>query len=259
MKKIITIITINYNNLEGLKKTIASVVKQTWTDFEHIVIDGGSNDGSVEYLKTLDDRVNWVSEPDKGVYHAMNKGVKKANGEYLLFLNSGDHFYSVKVLEQNNEFISNEDIIYFNLQVIDKKKKFIKDYPETLSFSYFVKDTLPHPATFIKKELFESVGLYDENLKIVSDWKWFIKAVCNYNVSYKKMDAILSTFYLDGISADPKSRNLIVTERQSVLNSEYAAYNQDIDDVIKYRSIISGLRRSRTIKLLIKLGFLNKF
>ena len=162
-------------------------------------------------------------------------------------------------MEQNNEFISNEDIIYFNLQVIDKKNKFIKDYPETLSFSYFVKDTLPHPATFIKKELFESVGLYDENLKIVSDWKWFIKAVCNYNVSYKKMDAILSTFYLDGISADPKSRNLIVTERQSVLNSEYAAYNQDIDDVVKYRSIISGLRRSRTIKLLIKLGFLNKF
>ena len=97
MKPKISIITINYNNFEGLKKTIKSVINQTWKDYEYIVIDGGSNDGSVEYLKSLDNTINfWVSEADNGVYHAMNKGINKANGEYLLFLNSGDHFFLIE-------------------------------------------------------------------------------------------------------------------------------------------------------------------
>ena len=83
----LSIITINYNNLEGLKKTFESVFMQTYQDFEYIVIDGGSTDGSKEYIAENTDKINhWVSEPDKGVYHAMNKGIVKASGEYLLFI-----------------------------------------------------------------------------------------------------------------------------------------------------------------------------
>jgi glycosyltransferase involved in cell wall biosynthesis len=169
LKQKISIITINYNNLEGLKKTVSSVTNQTWKGFQFIIIDGGSNDGSLEYIKTNEDVFDyWVSESDNGVYHAMNKGIKNANGEYLFFLNSGDQFYNKKVLEKNNSFLKEKDIIYFNLKVIDENKVFIKEYPEVLSFSYFVKDTLPHPATFIKKELFDRIGLYDENLRMTT-------------------------------------------------------------------------------------------
>lgn len=257
---LVSIITVNYNNLEGLKKTIESVRSQTYKTFEHIVVDGGSNDGSAEYIQANYEFFDyWLSEPDSGVYQAMNKGIKKAKGEYLLFLNSGDHFYKAEVLEENYQYITNYDIIYFDLQVIDTKKTFIKKYPNILSFSYFVKDTLPHPATFIKKELFNLVGLYKEDFKIVSDWKFFMDSICKFNVTYKYVTKIASVFYLDGISSKPENRSIIFKEKQNVLKSEYPLFINDIEDVIKLKTIISNLKMSRFIKLLIKFKFLNKF
>ena len=96
-----SIITINYNNKEGLRKTIESVVGQSFRDFEYIIIDGGSTDGSIEVIKEYAGKVDyWVSEPDKGIYHAMNKGVLQAHGEYLNFMNSGDEFYNNGVLQE---------------------------------------------------------------------------------------------------------------------------------------------------------------
>ncbi len=259
MKPKVSIITVAYNNLEGLKKTLDSVKTQTWNEFEYIVIDGGSKDDTVSYLESLDNQIDyWVSEPDKGVYNAMNKGIKKAKGEYLIFLNSGDHFYNNKVLEANIKYLEIHDIIYFNLQVNDNEETYIKEYPDVLSFAYFVKDTLPHPATFIKKSLFEKVDYYDERLKIVSDWKFFMDSICKYNASSKRVDIPLSTFYLDGMSSNPKNKSTIIKERQDVLNSEYPLFVRDIEDVIKNKSKIEGLRQSRIISILVKLGFLNK-
>ena len=260
MKPKISIITVNYNNLKGLQKTVKSVRSQTWQDFEYIVIDGGSTDGSATYLEQNTNLFDyWVSEPDKGVYHAMNKGIAKATGEYLLFLNSGDHFYNNKVLEKNQHAIVDHDLIYFNMYVSGKNKKFIKEYPDTLSFAYFLKDNLPHPSIFIKKELFQTVGLFKEDFKIVSDWKFFIDSVCKYNCKYFHVDKILTTFYLDGISSLLENRLLIDKEKQEVLQSNYAAYTKDLEDVLKYMTIIHSLRRSRIIKYLIRFGFLNKF
>lgn len=260
MNPILTIITINFNNLKGLKRTVSSVLKQTWQEFEFIIIDGGSTDGSEEYIKSIKQNLNyWVSEPDKGVYHAMNKGINKANGEYLLFLNSGDHFFDKFILEKNNKILNQDDIIYSNLQVVDRNKTFIKHYPERLSFSYFVKDTLPHPATFIKKEAFLNTSLYDEEFKIAADWKFFIDGVCKFNLEYKKVDTVFSTFYLGGMSSNPENRSIKYEEIQQVLRNDYSAYIRDIDDILVNNEIILNLRKSRIIKLLIKLGFLNKF
>jgi glycosyltransferase involved in cell wall biosynthesis len=256
----ISIITVNYNNLEGLQKTIESISSQTWQEFEHIIIDGGSTDGSVAYIESNAQLFKyWVSEPDKGVYYAMNKGIAKASGEYLLFLNSGDHFYNHKVLEQNHQEINDAAIIYFNLQVVAGHKVFIKEYPDLLSFSYFVKDTLPHPATFIAKSAFEKTNFYKEDFKILSDWKFFIDSICKYNMSYKKINNTLSTFYIGGMSSDPSNRDIKQDERQQVLQEEYPAYLQDLDDVIVYKDIVSNFRKSRIIKFLIKLGLLNQF
>jgi glycosyltransferase involved in cell wall biosynthesis len=256
----LSIITINYNNLKGLKRTMASVVNQIWQEFEYIVIDGGSTDGSVTYIESQNEFIDyWVSELDEGIYNAMNKGIVKANGEYLLFLNSGDHFYNDKVLEQNHIFLDSKDIIYFNLQVIDKMKTFVKNYPEQLTFSYFIKDTLPHPATFIKKRVFDRVGFYDQSLFIVSDWKFFIESICKFNSSYVRINQTLSTFYLDGLSSEPQNQTLIADEKQKILNSEFGTYLVDISRFFEMEKALSNLKKSKKIKILIKLGLLNKF
>ncbi|AUS07227.1 glycosyltransferase [Tamlana carrageenivorans] len=255
-----SIITVNYNNLEGLKKTIKSIITQTWQAFELIVIDGGSTDGSLAFIEENHASIDyWVSEIDKGVYHAMNKGIAKANGEYLLFLNSGDHFYNETVLEDNHTQLNGKDIIYFNLNVIEGNTSFIKLYPNILSFSYFVEDTLPHPATFIKREAFSKTNLYNEDFRILSDWKFFIDAICQFNLSYMKIEETLSTFYIGGMSSNPENRSLKYQERQQVLTTSYPAYLQDMDDVLKLKKIVATFRKSRIIKLLVKLRFLNRF
>ncbi|MFZ3274524.1 MAG: glycosyltransferase, partial [Lutibacter sp.] len=126
---LLSIITINFNNLEGLKKTMASVLGQTWKEFEYIIIDGGSTDGSAAYIESQSQHLNyWVSESDKGIYNAMNKGIKVAHGEYLLFLNSGDEFYDLEVLEKNNAAIHTEDFVYFDILLIFANKTKIHQY-----------------------------------------------------------------------------------------------------------------------------------
>ena len=133
----LTIITINYNNLEGLKRTVESVVNQTWQELEYIVIDGGSTDGSAAFLASCSDTIDyWVSEPDNGIYNALNKGIQKATGEYLLFLNSGDHFYSDEVLANNVHHLVNSDIIAFDIHMLGLGHDFIHKHPDELLFSF---------------------------------------------------------------------------------------------------------------------------
>ena len=121
----LSVITINYNNRDGLRKTIESVVNQTCRDFEYIIIDGGSTDGSVDVIKQYADRIDyWVSEPDKGIYHAMNKGIAVAHGEYLNFMNSGDCFYESTVVEN---VLQLKDMVYITLKN-KLKKKLQKNY-----------------------------------------------------------------------------------------------------------------------------------
>lgn len=264
---LISIITINYNNLAGLKKTMNSVLGQSFKNFEYIVIDGGSTDGSTAYIESQSEKIDyWVSEPDRGIYNAMNKGIKVATGEYLLFLNSGDHFYESSILEKNFRFIKEYDLIYFNLKVISDKTEYIKSSPYYLVFSYFIKDTLPHPATFISTSLFKKAGYYDESLKIVSDWKFFVESVCKFNASYLKVENILTTHYLDGISAYPENLPIILEERNYVLETGFKVFLEDCRQLFEYRkklselgNLLSNLRNSRKISLLVKLGLIKKF
>lgn len=120
----LSIITINLNNLEGLKKTFESVFNQTFTDYEWIVIDGGSTDGSREFIEAHQDSFSyWSSEPDRGIYNAMNKGILQANGEYLSFLNSGDYYADSETLA--NVFCTNHEAdILFGYMIREKEKPF---------------------------------------------------------------------------------------------------------------------------------------
>lgn len=257
---LISIITVNYNDKIGLERTLKSVQSQTYTNFEHIIIDGGSTDGSKALIESNKTHFSfYLSETDNGIYHAMNKGIKAAKGDYFFFLNAGDDFIDSSSLKKISTYFDTQDIIYFNINVIDNDKNYIKKCPDEMSFSFLHNDTIPHQSVFIKRSLFEKVGHYDESLKIVSDWKFLILVLIKYNATYKHIDAVFSNFYRGGISSFEENKVLINKERQQVLESEFSVIMNDLKENFKLQRIIRTLRKSRKIKLLIKLGLINKF
>jgi glycosyltransferase involved in cell wall biosynthesis len=226
---LISIITINLNNKIGLKKTIESVIRQDYDKYEFIVIDGGSTDGSVEIIKQNAFKINdWISEPDNGVYNAMNKGIKKANGEYCLFVNSGDILYNEKVLTDimNQELTS--DIITGNTIVDDKSKNLQPvNAPAKISFYTFFKHTILHQATLIRTSLFKELGYYNENLRIVADWEFFLKALILHNCSYQSINVTFSVFDSTGISSRPQNFNVSLKERDDILQKYFPYFLAD--------------------------------
>lgn len=262
----LSIITINFNDAEGLERTLKSVVSQSYSGFEYIVIDGGSSDESPNLIKEYAGKISfWVSEPDRGIYHAMNKGIARANGEYLLFLNSGDVLLESNTLEENIKFLEYFDLIYFNTMLKDEEKEFVKVYSSDLSIDYLINDTIPHQGTFIKKSLFDKIGMYDETLKINSDWKFFLLALIRYNCSYKKIEKTLSVFYLGGISSRSENQALLFSERKTVLENEFPMIKFLYDEHVKVSNEYKAMRRdlkdyklSRKYKLLRFFDLLNK-
>ena len=171
----LSIITINFNNLDGLKRTYESVVFQTWTDYEWIVIDGGSTDGSREFIEAHKDKfAYWCSEPDKGVYNAMNKGIVKANGEYLNFMNSGDSFYDEHTLKNvfSQELVA--DLVYGDWTRVYPDHEEFKAAPHDAFYVTVFFENVCHQAMFIKCNVLRQRG-YDDNMYILADWKRWIE------------------------------------------------------------------------------------
>ena len=197
----LSIITVNLNNREGLQRTIDSVVSQTFRDFEWIVIDGGSTDGSRELIEQYADHfAYWVSEPDKGIYNAMNKGIKVAKGEYLQFLNSGDWLSSRNTLDSVFSDATGGHIIYGDCAVMISDTQIEEiHFAPVFSFKKMLDGSIHHQSAFIKKELLVEEP-YDETLKIVSDRKFFIrKALAGY--SFEHVNHIVAVFDINGISS----------------------------------------------------------
>ena len=199
----IDIITINKNNKKGLEDTIKSVVNQTFFDkVNFIIIDGKSTDGSKELIEDYKDKLfHYVSEPDGGIYNAMNKGIRASVSPYLLFLNSGDHLIENNVLEKVFPYLNGIDFAYGNEWKINEKSKgyspYEAKYPDKLDEGFFRRTSLPHQSTFIKRELL--LDGYDENYKIISDWKWFIEAFRS-GKTYEHMSFIVSVYDCGGFS-----------------------------------------------------------
>lgn len=173
----LSIITINYNNREGLEKTINSIIAQTWKDYEWIIIDGGSTDGSKELIEQYEPYFTyWCSEPDNGPYNAMNKGILHANGEYLNFMNSGDTFFHSKTLEEVYNYTFNEDIVYGDWIRIEKEGEVLKRAPNRLSLDFLYSDNICHQASFVKTSVMKTYG-FDEAFKVYADWNLWIKMI----------------------------------------------------------------------------------
>lgn len=204
-----SIITVNFNNKDGLRKTIESVIHQTYRDFEYIVIDGGSTDGSADVLKEYDDQITyWVSEKDTGIYNGMNKGISKATGDYLNFMNSGDCFYGNTVLQQVSAHQTDADIIvgrdYHYCETRQRGHASIQ--PSRTTMIHFFVATLDHQSSFIKRELFND-SLYDENYRLVSDWIFFTEKIVKENKQVQFISDIICRREEGGLSEQQHDRN----------------------------------------------------
>lgn len=269
----LSIVTINYNNAAGLRRTLDSVAAQRMDisttnkvplEVEHIIVDGNSTDESVQIIRDYEQQLSsssislmWVSEPDKGIYNAMNKGIEVALGirkvdaqhhshcgedsvtsigvqkgeehhHYIQILNSGDLMASDKVIARMYDALRSEvdrqypDILYGNMLKAMPNGKLVRDNCGGAgvgdSFVYFYRGTLNHDCAWIHSELFRRFGFYDEEMKVCSDWKWYVDAVAIGGVKPIYVDIDVTIFDMNGISeSDGKNRVIIQTERREYL------------------------------------------
>lgn len=253
----ISVITINYNNKLGLEKTLLSVFNQINKNFEYIVIDGGSTDGSKEIIESYHKDLDyWVSEPDNGIYHAMNKGIKVATGDFLVFMNSGDVFYNETIIDTIvNELNKTDGIVYGDVLLKNEITGYqnIQIHPEKLTFKYFYQQTICQQACVIKKSLFDSVFYFNEKYKIVSDWEFLMVAIFINKVSVRKIPFVLAVFDCSGISSNERMRIIASKEREEVLECYFSLFKDDYKRLLSHSSL-----KSEQLLLIQKSKFFSK-
>ena len=243
----LSIITINRNNAAGLERTMNSVLSQSRSDFEYVVVDGASTDNSIEVIRRFavqfGNRLKWISEPDKGIYNAMNKGIGMATGDYLEFLNSGDCLVADDVVSKMFTALKKEgfpSVIYGNMLKNLPNGKILKDKcfaGQEITFLGFYTGTLNHSPAYIRRSQFEKYGLYDENFRIVSDWKWYLQAIIWGGERPVYTDLDVTLFDMNGISEtnkalDKQEREAVLSELiPSTILSDYDAWASSIDQI----------------------------
>jgi len=210
----LSIITVVLNDRAGLLRTFNSVFNQSYSHYEYIVIDGGSTDGTIEVIEQFADKITyWQSEKDSGIYNAMNKGINKAKGDYIGFMNAGDYYvddiFSKVFAETNIGF----DILYGNQYFVKEDGRvLLKTKPSVLSMYDFYVGSLYHQASFIKRSLFEN-DQYNENLRIISDAEFYLKKIIYEGASYKHVGLEMSYYNTEGLSSSSKAKDIIKKER----------------------------------------------
>ncbi|WP_417912912.1 glycosyltransferase family 2 protein [Candidatus Electronema sp. TJ] len=199
-----SIITVCLDNEQGAAKTAESIVKQTFSNFEWIFIDGGSQDNSVNAIRDNPALTHLVSEPDEGIYHAMNKGVYLSQGDYCIFLNAGDWFYNENVLENVSNRLEGDLVVgWLNVIYPDsfrKQSKIRRLDQQDVRRKFLYHRTLHHQSTFIKRSLFKKYGCYDQTFKIYGDWDFFLRVI-NKGVDLKFIKLCIANYPFDGISS----------------------------------------------------------
>lgn len=261
-----SIITINRNNASGLDRTMESVVSQMFDDYEYIVIDGASTDDSVQVIRKYDDlsdKIKWVSEPDSGIYNAMNKGVKMAGGTFLLFMNSGDWMHDKNVLRNVAcHMNADNDIVLGRTVVIDDSgRKRETDMLDVSTFTLFnlYMSAIPHQAAFIRRSLFDN-NLYDESLLISSDWKFFIESIAFRGAAVKSIPDLVSFF--DGTGISSTNVDLAWKEREEILktllpeaiSNDYLAVASHYYEVVRVKWLLAHPFFYRVYRLWASLG-----
>jgi len=218
-----TIITICRNEADSIRQTIESVLSQTYEDFEYIVIDGASSDGTAEIIASYAERLAyWVSEKDSGIYAAMNKGIRKARGEYLLFLNGGDSLFSADVLSRVFNLGRSEDILYGDMMKAKDGEQYLSSLAGYSDKPFFLfTHTLPHQGSFIKSSLFETLGLYDESYRLMGDYEFFKRAIVTNRASSYYLGFVIGVFDYSGMSTMAEFKGLQRREARRARRETY--------------------------------------
>ncbi len=201
----ISVITICFNNGSDIRPTIESVIHQRYTNIEYIIIDGGSTDNTLQIINEYKDKISKVvSEPDKGLYDAINKGIKNATGDIVGLIHAGDRLYDDSVLQKIAYAFSknNVDIIYGHSKIINKRKKVIRinkspDYKPSLVRRGWMPS---HQSIYVKRELFDRWGYYNTDLYPISDYEWFIRFFYINRPRIRRINEYLVKFYTGGVS-----------------------------------------------------------
>lgn len=248
----LSIITINLNNAEGLRKTMLSVIGQTDKDFEFIVIDGASTDNSLKVIKDcvgVGDqgmKVRWVSEPDTGIYNAMNKGIRMSSGNYLLFLNSGDWLADANVVETLHAADFKADIVVAKCNVVKDGKVVWSYYPqENYTFGTIYFYGIAHQSAFIRKDLFEKYGLYDESFRYTGDTEFWYRTIVDHKATTQALDMLVSNYCHGGLSDMLKDDPVFKEEHRRILSNpsyekflgDYEQWKDDKAWIARYKAM----------------------
>ena len=225
----LSIITINRNNAAGLVRTLESTLvgQPGFEDWEQIVVDGASTDGSFAVLDKWkgNSRLGWhISEPDRGIYNAMNKGAAHARGDYLLFLNSGDELLpdvlkSVFMEKQDSDIVYGDELVIACHESCWTWKVNVND----IKPAYFLLAGFPHQSCFISRSLFSRMGGYNETLHIIGDTEFLLRCREDSNVSFMRIPIAIAKYYKDGVSSDPSHQAERLDERRRVMAVHFGA------------------------------------
>ena len=225
----ISIITVNLNNFKGLQKTIKSVVNQTYSNIEFIIIDGGSEDRSIDIIKHNQDKITyWISESDLGIYDAMNKGIKSATGDIICFLNAEDSYLNNNVIKYIVDKLQTEaEIAYSDLLTTnsDSGQSWHVSYKNiTHKQHLFNSDGFAHCCTFYRRSAFKKVGVFNSSYKIVSDLEWNFRALLIHKLRYQYVKTISSNFIIGGISNNPKYHDIWKKENTDIRKKYFTRF-----------------------------------
>lgn len=222
----VSIITVSYNSSKTIEQTIRSVLGQTYKNIEYIVVDGASTDKTIDIVKAYEGkfggRLRWISQPDAGIYDAMNKGISMATGELVGIINSDDWYEETAVEDIVNAYSGEEYVIMYGMMKTwqDEKLKMIS----WMSHEFLDEDMIAHPACFVSKGVYKVFDAYDTTYKCAADYDFMLKMARNESVSFKPVDSIVANFRLGGACASGKAWMELVEIRNKyglIDNKEY--------------------------------------
>lgn len=244
----VSVVTVCYNAEKFIEQAINSVLNQTYNNIEYLIIDGASKDSTVSKINKYRSKIAFfLSEPDNGMYEAMNKGIKASTGEILYFLNSDDVFYDEYVIENVVKAFkknSDVDLIYGPIIIKDPltNESFMKPH-DYITKSFFIYNAICQQGIFYKADVFKKCGQFDTTYRIVGDYEWVLRAFYKYKVKRQYYESIIAIFRDGGISNSDEFSNLHITERQRVMKDYFSKFS-----VYKYNFILFSRRMLKKLE-----------
>ncbi|AFY60489.1 glycosyltransferase family 2 protein [Synechococcus sp. PCC 6312] len=247
----ISIVTVCYNAEKTIERTIQSVINQKDAKIEYLIIDGASQDKTLDIIQSYQSGIGIVvSEPDRGLYHAMNKGIAKASGDYVYFLNADDYLVNELVIQSVTNFLIKHpdiDVVYGNLQVRypHREPSLHRPPPPEQILDELICGALPHQATFARRSVLEAMGGFEEQYRIAADYDWFLRLTQQPNVKIGYMPITVASYAIDGQSAQMTK---VLPEVYRIQNqfSPYQTPEWQQRRILAYQKQITELRQQES-------------